>query len=488
MISITAELLHGTLRANRSEPAAGSSSHSYAEWPPSPARLFAALVAGGGTGDENVVGGQEAELRRIEQAAPPLIAASAQADVQRTRLEERFVVIDASQKGTVQDYPARKAAALRGGDTVAPKSPLITYVWPELQLPDDELATLKRRAARVPYLGGADSPVHLTVNTVHARDQREIWNPSDDGLAPIAVPYPGYLGELDRAHLLFREGLPPRGGTVRRARVLYRAPGDVAEFDGQPTIVWCQFAKAFNYRRVLAVAEALKGAVMSSYSANGFGEAPPELTGHGLERGAHHVRFIPLPNVGHEHSDGRIMGAAVWIPADIDPRLVERIAVATGRVTRVHILGGAESRLELRELNASRPWSTHPKRWTRPSRRFATAFPAVHERFGRLTTANATEMVAGWFRNAGLPEPTTVSVDRTPYFNGLGRLAAREVWRPKSTQQYPFSHLVAEYSEPVGGLLAVGRGRSYGLGLLAPISDAVEEASDGSAPSSENVQ
>lgn len=475
MITITAELLHGVVRASRSETAAGSQTHSYAEWPPSPARLFAALVAGGGSGQHNRIHTDDSELLALEQAPPPLIIASAEDDVRFSTIEERYVVIDKSAKGAVQNYPARVAQVARPGDRTAPLCPFITYAWPEIELTPDELTNLRRRAARVGYLGAADSPVRLLVNQPTDEDRRVVWSPDDGGTAPVAVPYPGYLGELDRAFSRFRAGIPPRASSLRRVRVNYR-PGRAPESDGPaPSVIWCQFDRGVNYRRVLAVAEALRGATMRSYDRLGFGPPPPVLDGHGLPKGSQHARFLPLPDVGHAYARGRILGAAIVLPADTPEEEVERVRVAVGMISHLRLRGGESRRIELRDLGAARPWATNPRRWLRRSVRFASAFPVVHERFGRVSESNVLDSVAPWFVNAGLPEPVSVRLSRVPFFEGLPRLEAREVWRPGSTDRYPFSHIVAEFDQPLQGPFAVGRGRSFGLGLMVPV-DAQESA------------
>ena len=61
MISISVELLHGTFRGDP-DGSANTGRLSRGEWPPSPARLFAALVAADGTGEAcQVTDGAELE-------------------------------------------------------------------------------------------------------------------------------------------------------------------------------------------------------------------------------------------------------------------------------------------------------------------------------------------------------------------------------------------------------------------------------------------
>jgi len=75
MLAISVDLLHGTFRgASADDTALTGAGNDSGEWPPSPARLFAALVAADGTGPrQRVTDGSE--LLALEKAPPPSILA-----------------------------------------------------------------------------------------------------------------------------------------------------------------------------------------------------------------------------------------------------------------------------------------------------------------------------------------------------------------------------------------------------------------------------
>lgn len=467
MICISAQLLHGAIRANTVDIAV-SRGRSTAEWPPSPARLLAALVAGGGTGDHNTVGSDDSELLALEQAPPPHIFASADSDTLRTRLQDRFVVLDERAKNSVQDYPARTSALVRPGERVCPKSSVITYSWPDLRLGNEQYLALRRRAARVSYLGCADSPVRLVVTDSSVSTNEATWEPADHGDATVSVPYAGYLNELDSQFERFQSGESPRASRVRRRYAQYRSPTFQVEAS-QPRHIWLSFESPFNGRHTMGVAEALRNAIMKQYDALGFGEAPTVLHGHGVALGDQHARFVPLPRAGDNYANGRIYGAAVVLPADTDAALRQRVEIAAAHVRQLYLRGGKPtSRVSLRDQSAPRPWATNPQRWTREAFRFVSATPVVHERFGEVTKENEVEVVAQWCANAGLPKPVAARVARVPFMTGVPRFTARDVWRSGSTKGYPFSHVEVIFDEPVAGPVAIGRGRTFGLGLLVP--------------------
>ena len=163
MLSISVELLHGTFRGDP-DGTANTGGLSRGEWPPSPARLFAALVAADGTGEAcRVTDG--AELEWLERLPPPVIHADPNPVHQP--LQPRFVVRHggAPAKGTHHEYVGRSGALSRAGVRVAPRPPPphVVYQWDVVPPPDTTLDALRRRAARVGYLGSADSPVRVRV-------------------------------------------------------------------------------------------------------------------------------------------------------------------------------------------------------------------------------------------------------------------------------------------------------------------------------------
>ena len=470
MISITAELLTGTVRANADDAVAGTGDRNVAEWPPSPARLFQALVAGGGSDEYNRISTDDGELRLLESATPPLIAASASEDVLTSSIQDRFVVLDDRAKNRVHEYAARVSGLIRPGDRTSPKSKYVTYLWPELEADESTLQALRMRAARVSYLGCADSPVRLMVNEETPREDRQVWKPSDTGEASVSVPYVGYLGALDRNFQAFRNGASPRAAKVRRVQVRYRSPESASVAVPSPHLIWLQFDSPFNGRRAMRVGEALRNAVLAKYDDLGLGEPPAVLHGHGLERGTQQARYIPLPDVGYRYSTGRLMGAAIWLPANT-PRIVRgNVEVAAADVRDLYLEGGqSHSRVQMRDPSVSAPWTTNPRRWLQPSTRFQSALPVVHERFGKVTAGNTLDIAGQWCRNAGLPAPVEARVGRVPFAKGPARFTAHDVWREGSTKGYPFSHVSLTFGVSVTGPIAIGRGRTFGLGLLAPV-------------------
>lgn len=471
MLTITVEFLLGTYRA---DPAglAHTGRLETGEWPPAPLRLLAALVAADGTRDRRRHTTGE-ELVFLENAPPPVIYASGFADVHHQPLHGRFVVAQtgAAVKGrSHQEYQGRAGAEVRPGVRVAPRSPVVSFLW-AVEPSDEVLAALQARAARVGYLGTSDSPVSVTVRRQLAADLPGVaFEPDDDGELTIGVPRPGVVAAMD-AHYdrwvadgpsVHRSQSP---GLRRLAR--YRRPGAaLVEDEPRPAILWLRLDRPISGRRISSVTAAFKAAVLDHYQ-RAIGEPPPVLHGHvapGTE-GYSLAWFLALPDVGHSNAKGLIHGLALVLPAGTADAVVQGCRSALHNLTELHGLGFA--RRVAVWSGEPRPLAANPARWLgRPATRFATVFPALHERRGQPVTM---EEVRRWCHHAGLPAPVAVRSSRGPLVAGGVDLVPAEVNRP-GRPPHPYSHLELEFAEPLDGLVVVGAGRQRGFGLCAPMN------------------
>lgn len=475
MIAIGVRLLHGWARAAGGNDGAlmGSIGHDAAEWPLSPARLFAALVAAGGTGNHRRVPGDDSELRSLEGAGAPVIVADRREHVMLTPLMERFVVVNERKVGAVQNYPARVSAVSRPGVRLAPKNPELTYVWPDLHLTDGQLDALRARLARVGYLGAADAPAHLSLCTdVPTGDT---WMPDPAGDAYVAVAEDGFLDLLDASYEDFIAGSPVTGSSIRRPLVAYRSPDAAPEATDRPcpvddvTLLWFRLDKSVSGHQVVHLAEAARRRALAAFGERGTpGEAPAALHGHGLPRGAPRIRFWPLPFVGR-YGNGRIHGLCVVIPRSFPRSDLQRISAALAD-TRISLSGGTERHLR-RFAGEPRPWSAHPRRWRQASRVWVSATPVVFEQYRKR--GPSAHDVAQWCEHAGVPNPAAFEISRTPLIDGAVDLRPHQTVRKKA-RPYPYGHVRLWFDEPVEGPFALGRMRSFGLGLMAPQEESAE--------------
>ncbi|MYB27995.1 MAG: type I-U CRISPR-associated protein Cas5/Cas6 [Acidimicrobiaceae bacterium] len=479
MLIISAEFLHGTYRADPDGGAVTGRAEA-GEWPPSVARLLAAFVAADGMGDDcRFTSGTELEF--LEGLGPPVIHADASPHHQR--LEPRYVVqafksvtkIGKEYPSNHQEYPARKGALVRPGVRVAVKHQKVVYVWHDID-PTSWLESLRLRAARIGYLGCADSPIRVRVAaTLDDGDTGALhtFHPRAEGTCMVSVPRPGrHLAALAAAYESWlRDGTSVSRSQFPALRNLtaYAGPDDTIDKDEAGAVVaWLRLEPGVPGRRIADVTAALKAATMSRYQRLYGDPLPRELHGHGFEsKGFEIARYLALPNVGHPHSDGRILGAAVWLPRDCDNAVVERVRSAA---RSLDLLRGPKLEVKVAPWRGDGPLTARPNRWRRKSATWVTAVPAIHERFGRLTLFELQR----WCRHAGLPEPVAFRRARVPLVGGALNLHPSQVDRDASHGRdaaKPYSHIAVRFAEAVRGPVVIGGGRSRGFGLCIPLDD-----------------
>ena len=293
------------------------------------------------------------------------------------------------------------------------------------------------------------------------------FRPHATGTCMVSVPRPGrHLAALEAAYDAWQE----RGASIARSQfpalrnlVAYEGPDDPA--DGQEAgrvVAWLRFKQSVAGRRIADVTAAFKAAVMSRYQRLYGDPLPRELHGHGFEgTGFEIARYLALPNVGFDHSDGRIHGVALWLPRISDETTTERTR-ASARSIEALRTSGLDIRLAPWDGERA-PLAATPGRWQQRSETWVTAVPAIHERFGKLNLGQ----VRRWCQHAGLPEPVAFHSARVPLVEGALDLHPSEVQR-STDHAKPYSHVAIRFADAVRGPVVIGGGRSRGFGLCIP--------------------
>ena len=466
MLAISLEFLHSTFRGDP-DGTANTGRSDRGEWPPSVARLFAALVAAEGTGDNcRLTNG--AELAWFERLPPPSIHAFDRPCHNPVR--PRYIVRHdgKASKSTHQEYPARSAALVRPGVRVSMRDPQVVYSW-NVAPSRETLRALRCRAARIAYVGSSDSPVRVRVGSEVPSQARQVgaYIPDPSGDTIVAVARPGDLAVLD---LMYGQWVEHGAAVTRlqfpalRHEVPYRSPQQRRIVDRGVVVAWLRLGRYVSGRRVSAMTALFKEAVLSQHQRI-HGEPAAVLHGHGVEgKGYEIARYLALPDVGYERSRGRIHGLALWMPPQSDRRTrgmardaAHAIRQLAGRGIDVSVFPRGDEQ---------RPVAAQPSRWLRRSRRWVTAFPAIHERRRSLDLSE----VARWCSHAGLPEPIGFRSGRSPLVTGAVDLAPAEINRP-GRAGLPYCHVEVWFAEPVPGPVVIGSGRQRGFGLCVPMDD-----------------
>lgn len=422
------------------------------QWPPHPARLFCALVAAREHGPQTD-GYAAAALRWLERAGPP--------------------VIWATPPDTAGHPP-----------DVAPDSRQVDFAWPQADPDAAVLWRLHRLASRVPHLGGSTSWVEVAVHdepvppselaTESAGRSRMAYRPvplGTPGAVELRVPYPGYTDQLLAAYELGERAWSAA------ASVAYRHDGVVDESRSPEAsavagpypelLIWRieRSAVPIGGERLLNITGALRRAVLDRVA----DPVPEQVSGHGAD-GRPHVAYLGLLDVGHRHADGRLLGLAVAVPADLagaDRRALLRGlygADGTGPMRRLRC--GRDGLLHLVDLASD--WGLQVERWTGPrqgARRWLTATPVMLDRYPKRRPLG--ELVADALVTAGYPRPESVTVAEAPLVTGAPHRPARGTVGASRAGR-PVLHCRVEFAVPVRGPVLAGALRYLGYGVLVP--------------------
>ena len=212
-------------------------------------------------------------------------------------------------------------------------------------------------------------------------------------------------------------------------------------------------------------------------------QPPPEwFSGHtpdGKATLTPHLAMAPLPFVGAQHADGRIMGLALILPRELDAQAAGRCLEPVLRYSdtglpREHRLFSGdwfECAVEL-DTRERPPVNLYPPTWTTPSRVWASVTPVVLDRHfdGEDKWQRAAESVKDMCEHIGLPRPRETllhpvsPVEGAPHAREFPRLTRKHDGGRRS-----HGHAVVVFDEPVRGPVLIGAGRFRGYGLCRPM-------------------
>lgn len=383
--------------------------------------------------------------------------------------------------------------------TLAPDSerpPAVVYAWDESP-PSELTEALDGLLARVTRLGHSSSLVscrlldeapaatHLPSNSAVGQAQELRW---------VSAGQLTALKELHRQHRGIRpRSLPSQGIRYREVHPskATAVPADVPDTAGE----WIVFELEPQDRRApmtrtVELAQVLRVSILSHVP----DPLPEGVSGHladGRPTPKPHISFLALPNVGHEHGDGRIMGMAVSLPAalDTDARRATLRGIGKweqkvpGRILELRM--GRRGLLRMRRLQGPATLvSLRSRVWARTSRLWVSAMPvALPTHPGVLHKGSSAARAKAWQRaedavaksceHVGLPRPVDVRVSFSPVLVGARPAGDYPAFRQGRGSGGPTArrllHACVEFDEDVHGPLVLGSGRFLGLGLMRPV-------------------
>ena len=482
--------------------------HGAGGWPPAPARLFQALMAGAATG-ATVPDAARDGLEWLEGLPPPAIAAP------RGEAGQGYTVfvpnndLDAALSGKNASDIEDAVASIRVGKTVRPvlfdAAEPILYCW--LFDGDNERAAALCEAAGHLYQLGrgidmawADAAV-LDAEEAQGRLSAHggvVYRPSAGGGAgrDLLCPRPGTGRSLavrfDGMRTRFRSG----GSNRKAVRVFVQPPKPLLAsiaYNAPPRrLVFAlreSDARAGFARRRLSEAATLVAEVLDRAAARLCDAAPGKednvaryLIGRGATDAdkAARVRIVPIPSIGHPHADMAIRRLAVYVPQSC-PLRADDLAWAFAQVAWTDLDGVVVSELQradddsmaTRYEDAGRHWrSVTPLALTTARRRRIDPARTSEQAKGAAERtreeSRAVHAVHQALRHVGVRNsPAAVRVQREPFgahgerveaFAADTRFAKESLW-----------HVAVTFAEPVTGPLLLGDGRYLGLGLMRAV-------------------
>ena len=477
--------------------------HGAGEWPPAPARVFQALVAGAARG-RHVPDVAARALIILESLAPPVIAAPPARRGQRVSMfvpnnDLDAVAGDPDRVGEVRTKKAMQPRLLEGNAS-------FLYAWP---LPerggDDAPISLASLADGLYQLGRGVDPAWATGETLDDEQlaarlcahRGTVHRPtSGDGSIELAVPTGNSFASIVRRFEAALVRLQPAADGKTNFIQPPKPHFKMVRYDGKPALHLFELrserepAKLVPWAtwRVVSLVERVRDTAAAALKlALPEREADIERVLVGRKRdGAdagrveERVRFIPLPSIGHAHADQSIRRVLVQVPAsslaedDILWALKGRplLDAEPGELddtTLAEVAG--DDMVERYRVNAREWRSVTPlalgstaRHRIEPARRLDKAKSAADREAEERAARHA---VAQALRHAGVEASLVhAHVQREP-FDTHGTRAERFAEGTRFARQTLW-HVELELDREIRGPLVLGDGRFLGLGVMAP--------------------
>ena len=481
--------------------------HGAGDWPPAPARLFQAWLAGAAGGGRVPAAAGDA-LDWLERLPPPAIAAPRGTPGQAYTSFVPNNDLDAALAGKhAADLP-EAVASTRVRKLVRPilfdaDEPLL-YCW-RFDGDAAPAALLCETAAQIYQLGRGIDMAWADAAVVDPDEAEQrladhpgiVYHPSANGGGgrTLLCPRPGTRRSLaDRFEGVLARFRPGQVGR-RPVQVFVQPPKPLLAsiaYNAPPVrIVFAlrrRDAQGGFAARPLAEVTALVAEARDA-AARRLAEAVPaladEIARYLVGRGATdrdkaaRVRIVPVPSVGYPGADLLIRQLAVYVPRACPVR-PDDVAWAFAQVAWRNA-GGApvaglqradDDTMTARYETVGRHWrSVTPLVLGRAARRRDTERPGVQPggTAGRAgEEARAAHAVRQALRHAAIRvPPTSVSVQREP-FDGRGTRAADFAAGTRFPGESLW-HAAVSFAAPVAGPLLLGDGRYTGLGLMRTV-------------------
>lgn len=484
--------------------------HGAGNWPPAPARLFQALIAGSGISGPLPPDHFKALEWMETVCAAPIIAAPRAALGQSVG---NFVPNnDLDAKGgdprNIGSIRTKKQIRPRIFDAATP----FHYAWeiPAGEESSDHLAVLQELADRVYQLGRGVDFAWATAELMNEEDLEVLLNGyagtihrptprGSNGLA-LACPEKGSLSSLERRYAANAERFDLiQSGRVfsqsfrqqpkaRFKLVAYDSPPARRVFDLREPEALERFSPwpLHGVYQLVKLSRDLAAQKLTTAFPAREADVQRWLIGRradGSNGGSpvERIRLIPIPSIGHDHADMKVRrllieipGACPFAPDDvlwafgglrIEPDKGGPLLATSSGPDVLKYYSAEKGATVWRSITPVAVPESAGRRRIEPTRRIAEAKPASEKCAEQNRAARA---VIAALRHADVRCPVAqIAVQREPFqgsgervesFAEEGRFAKERLW-----------HVEITFAEPYEGPLIVGDGRFSGLGIMVPV-------------------
>jgi CRISPR-associated protein Csb2 len=450
------------------------------EWPPSPLRLYQAIVAGAASRwhDSSLRDEELLAFDWFEGLEPPQILAPV---VHRGQSLLKYV------RENLSDVDPEKRDAKFSRPTLFCGEPKLVYYWSLDPCFADVAKTIARCSGRCHALGWG---IDMVIGNGAIEEKEPEFTSGDKW-----VPMPKETGNV-----LLRVPRPATeygSGTLNELRNRYAASLARIAYDGRNPVPPLSAFRVISYKRGSGtlprphtVFEFLDGVAFPQKSANAVaammrslacerakldsnpfpgafpGGSASYVAGHvnGEQRTPARFSYMPLPTVGGPYADGMIRRVLIAEPHGGDG--------LHARWAQSQLCGAAlmdnqgNERAVLVDPERRSSWNVI-NRYVGESRSWTSVTPVILPGFDDCEYAKAVKLCLDAIRQADLSAEGVeeLTLRKVPYWRGT--VHAAQYRRPQYLKQLPAWHLRLVFREAVPGPLAVGAGRHCGLGVLA---------------------
>ncbi|MFN0112539.1 MAG: type I-U CRISPR-associated protein Csb2 [Blastocatellia bacterium] len=455
----------------------GRKSEDKLEYPPAPARLFQALIAGSHCGAYGVINQDKRDraLRWLEALEPPNIESPPVCDAGLG--VTNYVPNNDNQLNHVRTAKSFLAKTFQQNAT-------LLYRWRYQATPEAEenAAVICAMAQLITHLGQHQDVVYASGEVSDDEALPDgAWLPAEQADGDWASPKPGALAAYQERYRAWLRGENKDNVTIPLRRTHYSAP-DTLSFDAPMALfeLWRNEDERLRYdpRDLRQPAAMVRHALIEWKKANPkfvqhYGEelAARLIAGHEANRqhdGAH-IACVPIPSFNRdETADGlfrRVLLIGYGCEDDAARELFDSVAngingadlvdQAKGKVGYLKKTALSDSVLRLFVGKGERVWRT--------------VTPIILT--GLMRRGRGAEvLIARALQQAGVPEADiqSVAVFSGPIVPKTFHALDYQIDKSSYLAQTSRYHAEVIFKRPVEGALVIGRGRHCGFGLLMP--------------------